>query len=105
MAGKGARFVLRIPLTLAIAPALIVEASGHHFALPQHSVVEAVGLEDDGPHALELLQGSLVLRLRDEMLPVASLKSLLQLDDSAPTAAGELVIVMRVHNRAFWHSR
>ena len=46
MAGKGTRFALRIPLTLAITPALIVEASGHRFALPQHSVVEAVGLED-----------------------------------------------------------
>ena len=101
MAGKGTRFALRIPLTLAITPALIVEASGHRFALPQHSVVEAVGLEEGGAHALELLQGSLVLRLRDETLPVASLKSLLQLDDSAPAPAGELVIVMRVHNRAF----
>ena len=74
MAGKGTRFALRIPLTLAITPALIVEASGHRFALPQHSVVEAVGLEEGGAHALEDLQGSLVLRLRDETLPVASLK-------------------------------
>ncbi|HEY0146791.1 MAG TPA: hybrid sensor histidine kinase/response regulator [Methylovirgula sp.] len=101
MAGKGTRFTLRIPLTLAITPALIVEVSGHRFALPQHSVVEAVGLEEAGAHALELLQGSLVLRLRDETLPVASLKSLLQLDYSAPAPAGELVIVMRVHNRVF----
>ena len=51
--GQGSRFTLKIPLTLAIAPALIVEASGQRFALPQHSVVEAVGL-NGGEHKIEL---------------------------------------------------
>ena len=55
--GQGSRFTLKIPLTLAIAPALIVEASGQRFALPQHSVVEAVGL-NGGEHKSKLVQGS-----------------------------------------------
>ncbi len=100
--GKGTRFTLKIPLTLAITPALIVEASGHRFALPQHSVVEAVGLGEADAHALENLQGSLVLRLREEILPVVALKSILQLDAAnVATVADDLVIVMRVNNRAF----
>ena len=100
--GKGTRFTLKIPLTLAITPALIVEAGGHRFALPQHSVVEAVGVGEAETHMLEDLQGSLVLRLRQDILPVVALKSILQLEanDSKP-AADDLVIVMRVNNQAF----
>ena len=40
--GRGTTFALKIPLTLAIAPALIIETAGQRFALPQHAVVEAV---------------------------------------------------------------
>jgi two-component system, chemotaxis family, sensor kinase CheA len=100
VSGKGTRFTLKIPLTLAITPALIVEASGHRFALPQHSVVEAVGLGEVGAHTLEDFQGSLVLRLREEILPVVALSAILQINPNAQ-ASGELVIVMRVNNRAF----
>lgn len=101
-AGKGTRFSLKIPLTLAIAPALIVAACGHQFALPQHSVIEAVGIDEDSAHALERVQGSLVLRLRDEVIPVVDLKDVLELDAEVDaSAAGTLVIVMRVASRAF----
>jgi two-component system chemotaxis sensor kinase CheA len=100
--GKGTRFSLKIPLTLAIAPALIVAAGVHHFALPQHSVIEAVGIDAESQHSLEMVQGSLVLRLRDEVIPVVDLKEILQLSDgTSPDSHGELVIVMRVSSRAF----
>ena len=99
--GKGTSFTLKIPLTLAITPALIVEACGHRFALPQHSVVEAVGLGEAGVHSLEDLQGSLVLRLREDILPVVALSTILELDSGSRAPSGELVIVMRVNNRAF----
>jgi len=101
-AGKGTRFSLKIPLTLAIAPALMVEARGHHFALPQHSVIEAVRIDAESGHSLERIQGSLVLRLRDEVLPVADLESVLDLETNSVAAeTGTLVIVMRVNSRAF----
>ena len=100
--GRGAKFALKIPLTLAIAPALIVEASGQRFALPQHSVVEAVGLSG-GEHRIELVQGSKILQLREAVLPIASLAELLHLD--APEhSAGEpeqLAVIMRVGAQSF----
>ncbi len=99
-AGKGTRFSLKIPLTLAIAPALILEACGHHFALPQHSVIEAVRIDSDSSHSLERVQGSLVLRLRDEVLPVADLEHVLDLEAKG-AENGALVIVMRVNSRVF----
>jgi len=100
--GKGTRFSLKIPLTLAIAPALIVTACGHHFALPQHSVIEAVGIDAESQHTLEMVQGSLVLRLREEVIPVVDLADVLHLPPSeTPNPTGSLVIVMRVSARAF----
>ena len=100
--GKGTRFSLKIPLTLAIAPALIVAACGHQFALPQHSVIEAVGIDAGSAHALELVQGSLMLRVRDEVIPVVDLGQVLEIATDNPSHEdGTLVIVMRVNSRAF----
>jgi two-component system, chemotaxis family, sensor kinase CheA len=101
-AGKGTRFTLRIPLTLAIAPALMVESGGHRFALPQHSVIEAVGTDAESTHSLEKVQGSLVLRLRDEVVPVIDLQDILELERKGNAIeAGSLVVVMRVSTRSF----
>jgi two-component system, chemotaxis family, sensor kinase CheA len=100
--GKGTRFTLRIPLTLAIAPALIVEAGGHRFALPQHSVIEAVGTGKESTHAIEMVQGSLILRLREEVIPVLDLENSLELKSKTVSIDGSsLVVVMRVNTRSF----
>lgn len=100
--GKGSRFALKIPLTLAIAPALIVEASGQRFALPQHSVVEAVGL-NSGEQKIELVQGSKILQLREAVLPIGCLAELLDLDPpTEPVAEPEqLAVIMRVGAHSF----
>jgi len=100
--GRGSCFALKIPLTLAIAPALIVEASGHRFALPQHSVVEAVGL-NGGEHQIELVQGSKILQLREAVLPIGSLAELLHLDPpaAATSAPEQLAVIMRVGAHSF----
>jgi two-component system chemotaxis sensor kinase CheA len=100
--GRGAKFALKIPLTLAIAPALIVEASGQRFALPQHSVVEAVGL-NGGEHKIELVQGSKILQLREAVLPIGSLADLLHLDPpkNRNVEAEQLAVIMRVGGHSF----
>jgi two-component system chemotaxis sensor kinase CheA len=100
--GHGSRFTLKIPLTLAIAPALIVEASGQRFALPQHSVVEAVGL-NSGEHRIEFVQGSKILQLREAVLPIGSLAELLNLAPATePVGEREqLAVIMRVGAHAF----
>jgi two-component system chemotaxis sensor kinase CheA len=100
--GRGSRFTLKIPLTLAIAPALIVEAGGQRFALPQVSVVEAVGLKG-GEHQIENVQGAKILQLREAVLPVASLADLLGLSPVAEAGGptGQLAVVMRVGAQPF----
>jgi two-component system chemotaxis sensor kinase CheA len=95
--GHGTTFTIKIPLTLAIVSALIVEASGERFAIPQLSVVELVragstGSGDGNDSAIEHLSGTPVLRLRDRLLPLVSLSGLLELGDAG--AAQESTIVV-----------
>ena len=79
--GKGSTFVIKIPLTLAIVSALIVECAGERFAIPQISVVELVRAAADSEHTIERLKGTPVLRLRNRLLPLVSLQELLRLED------------------------
>ncbi len=99
--GKGTKFSMRIPLTLAIAPALIVEASGQRFALPQHAVVEAVGVGQNSGHVIDKVQNALVLRLREEVVPVIDMSQVLGLDQSGRENSEQLVVIMRVGGESF----
>ncbi len=80
--GKGTTFFIKIPLTLAIVSALIVEASQQRFAIPQLSVVELVRAHKEGEHRIEMINRTPVLRLRNKLLPVIYLSRLLGLDTS-----------------------
>lgn len=100
--GHGSRFSLKIPLTLAIAPALIVRVGDQRFALPQHAVVEAVGLGSDSRHVIEKVQDALVLKLRDEVIPVIDLGSILGLETPVDHNAEEqLVVIIRIGSESF----
>ena len=100
--GKGSRFSMKIPLTLAIAPALIVRVGDQRFALPQHAVVEAVGLGSNSRHVIEKVQDALVLKLRDEVIPVIDLSSILGLEAAADEDAEEqIVVIIRIGTKSF----
>ncbi len=79
--GKGSTFTIKIPLTLAIVSALIVEAAGERFAIPQLSVSELVMVSDHGDNRIEYIKGTPVFRLRDRLLPLVSLGTILGLND------------------------
>lgn len=83
-AGKGSTFHIKIPLTLAIVSVLLVETSGHRFAVPQLNVVELVRVAQGSEHVIETINQSSVLRLRDKLLPLMNLRDILKLE--APTA-------------------
>lgn len=79
--GKGASFTIKIPLTLAIITALIVESAGERFAIPQLAVRELVMLSDHGDARVECIKGASFFRLRDRLLPLVSLSHVLGLTD------------------------
>ncbi len=72
--GAGTTVRLRIPLTLAILPALVVSAAGQRFVLPQSGVQEVAGLDRAGGSAsIEHIGATPVYRLRDRLLPLLCL--------------------------------
>jgi len=88
--GKGSAFIVKIPLTLAIVSALVVECAGERFAIPQTSVVELVRASGNSEHTIEMINNAPVLRLRERLLPLVSLRDLLALDDAdQSTSEGE----------------
>jgi two-component system chemotaxis sensor kinase CheA len=99
--GKGSRFSLRIPLTLAIAPALIIEVAGQRFALPQTSVVEAVSLGANYKELIQNVQNALVLKLREEVIPAVELRNVVGLGVEAGEPSEKLAVVMRVGTDSF----
>jgi len=100
--GLGTTFRVRIPLTLAIMPALIVHAAGQRFAIPQGAVRELIALGGSRSAAvIEGLDGAPVTRLRDRLLPLVFLRGLLGLDAGATAAPAGTVIVLRVDSQEF----
>ncbi len=85
----GTNFVIKIPLTLAIMAALIVEVAGERFAIPQFSVVELVRAGAAAGHPVEMINDSAVLRLRDKLLPLVDFAQLLGLKTAS--ASPELI--------------
>jgi two-component system chemotaxis sensor kinase CheA len=71
--GQGTTVQLKIPLTLAIIPALIVSSGGERYAIPQVNLLEAVHLKGDDGDRVELIRKTPVYRLRGRLLPLADL--------------------------------
>ncbi len=102
VAGQGTTFTIKIPLTLAIVSALIVQSGGERFAIPQISVVELVHAKAgaaDGQPAIERINETPVLRLRDRLLPLVALNDLLRLSGetaAVSTEAPRYIVVVQV---------
>jgi two-component system chemotaxis sensor kinase CheA len=76
--GLGTTIRIKIPLTLAIIPALIVASGDNRYAIPQASLLELVRLEgDEARDGVELLYGTPVHRLRGKLLPLVYLSDAL----------------------------
>ncbi|GEO99549.1 ATPase [Methylobacterium haplocladii] len=100
--GAGTTFTIKIPLTLAIISALIVEASGQRYAVPQIAVLELVRIEAEGTHRVEHINGAPVLRLRERLLPITSLSGLMKADtDQAGGPVSGFVVVAQVGRQRF----
>ncbi|MCX7323947.1 MAG: chemotaxis protein CheW [Hyphomicrobiales bacterium] len=97
--GRGTTFSVKIPLTLAIVSVLIVTVADQRYAIPQAAVRELVRVRPGSAHAVETVNGASVLRLRERLLPVVTLSSLLQAGESAPGTG--LVVVIQFGQQQF----
>jgi two-component system chemotaxis sensor kinase CheA len=111
--GEGSTVKIKIPLTLAIIPGLVITAgnqrsaprpgagSGERFVIPQVSLVELIRLEDQIAHPkIERIHGTPVYRRRGSLLPIAYLNDVLNLGKLHETSVVNIV-VLQAEDRQF----
>jgi two-component system chemotaxis sensor kinase CheA len=101
--GRGSTFKLKIPLTLAIIPALTVSSGGERFAIPQVSLLELVRLEgEQAKRGVERIHGAPVYRLRGNLLPLIYLDRELELPSARSEDRDEVtIVVLQADDRHF----
>ncbi len=100
--GKGTNIRIKIPLTLAIIPALMIASGGERFAIPQASLLELIRLE--AGTGIEMVHGAPVYRLRGRLLPLVYLNAELQIDPRVPAATADSTLniaVLQADGREF----
>jgi two-component system chemotaxis sensor kinase CheA len=103
-AGKGTTLRLRIPLTLAIIPALIVRSVNQSFALPQGALSELVHIPaEQAGKAIEWMEGAPLYRLRGKLLPLIFLGRMLMPneDHSSTVERDNFIAVLDADGRRF----
>ena len=101
--GKGTTLKIKIPLTLAIIPALIVKSGGDRYAIPQVSLLELVRLQGkDARSKIEDMRGAPVYRLRGRLLPLVFLNRELHPGaESSDEADTFNIVVLQADDRQF----
>lgn len=94
--GRGTKFSIKIPLTLAIVSALIIESGGERFAIPQISVLELVRAASDSENRIEKINETPVLRLRNRLLPLVFMNSILGLRNKVSDSDEMFIVVSQV---------
>ncbi|MEP6759289.1 MAG: chemotaxis protein CheA [Actinomycetota bacterium] len=95
-AGKGTTYTLKIPLTLAIIPALLVRSGAQRYAVPQVNLIELVRAT---PAQIETVHGAPVLRLRGRLLPLVYLAT--ELGGEVAAASSHHIVVLQADDRRF----
>ncbi len=96
--GEGTQIRIKIPLTLAIVPALTVTSGGERFAIPQLSLVELVRIK---PDEIENISGASVYRLRGKLLPMVFLNEALSLTPAEAEPETLNVVVLQADSKQF----
>ena len=101
--GEGTSIRVKIPLTLAIIPALLVTCRGRRYAIPQINLVEMVRVTpDESDNRIEYVRETPVYRLRGNLLPLVFLGEVLQDQLGEDIAERELnIMVLHTDGRQF----
>jgi two-component system chemotaxis sensor kinase CheA len=99
--GEGTTVKLKIPLTLAIIPGLVVKNGGERFVIPQVSLLELIRLEtDSGKSSIEWIHGTPVYRHRDRLLPITYLSQVLG-QGATQNSDAINIVVLQAEDRQF----
>jgi two-component system chemotaxis sensor kinase CheA len=96
--GKGTKFTLKLPLTLAIIQGLLVEVGSETFAIPLGSVLEVVNTARE---EVSTVHGREVIRLRESVLPLVDISEILNVPNCDRSSRSFYTVVVGVANHKF----
>ncbi|MDL5054413.1 chemotaxis protein CheW [Oscillatoria laete-virens NRMC-F 0139] len=102
--GRGTTFKIKIPLTLAIIPALIVHCDSQRYAIPQVNLMELVRIDQNaGEQQIEYIHNAPVFRLRGNLLPLVSLGQILGVSNNVTTRKKGVssIVVLKYLDKTF----
>ncbi len=100
--GEGTTVRIKIPLTLAIIPGLMVSCGGENFIIPQVRLLELLRLEGEvEKKQIEQIHGTPVYRRRGNLLPITYLREVLCLEDQVYESDVLNIVVLQVEDRQF----
>ena len=100
--GRGTAIRLKIPLTLAIIPALIVASGGERYVIPQVSLMAVVSLSGESvERGIERVHDAAVFRWRGRLLPIVDMNDVLKQNGQARTAESITIVVLQAADRLF----
>ena len=94
--GEGTSFSLKIPLTLAIIQALIVESEKEYYSIPINSIVETIKIDKD---EIKMLENVFVINVRDELVNVLSIKNLFNLPSQYEDIESYYAVILMVEDK------
>ncbi|MCB9847266.1 MAG: chemotaxis protein CheA, partial [Phycisphaeraceae bacterium] len=93
--GQGTTITIKIPLTVAIMPAMMVGVGGEQYAIPLSSILEIVMPESE---QISTVHGRRVMRLRDSVLPLVSVSELFDVPRTG-RPAGKFAVVVELNDQ------
>lgn len=100
--GEGTTLRIKIPLTLAIIPALVITSRNERFAIPQVSLVELVRIDNDQENkSIEYIFDAPVYRLRGRLLPLVYLNQILRLGNETIQTRASNIVVLKAGEQQF----
>jgi two-component system, chemotaxis family, sensor kinase CheA len=99
--GRGTSIKIKIPLTLAIVPALIVKCGKGTFAIPQVKIEELVRVDPETENKIEMLHEAPVYRLRGNILPLVDLNKILNLSNDGDDHKNKVVNIVILSAETF----
>lgn len=94
--GKGSKFIIRLPLTLAIIQALLVVIGGEKYAIPLSSTKEIIKIT---PDQIMMVQKQEVIMIRDTVIPIVRLDKILEIPDNNKTSKQLTVVIVKKGER------
>ena len=96
--GEGTKIIIKLPLTLAIIPGMIVKVNEQSLVIPLNSIIEVVRVHLDN---INSINGREVIRMRDSVIPLVGVEELLNGVSDDKDRVWQYVVIVGIAEKRF----